>query len=135
MTTINRFEDIEAWKKARLLAKAIYQVTSLGTFAHDRALKDQMRRASVSVLSNIAEGFERDGSGEFKQFLAIAKASVGEVRAQLYVALDARLIDEAQFSHLHRLSIDTSNLLAGFIKYLSRTSVKGLKFKSPPTPN
>jgi len=87
---IKTFEDIESWKKARALTNEIYKITGAGTFARDFGLKDQIRRASVSILSNIAEGFERGGDKEFSQFLAIAKGSCGEVRAQLYIALDQK---------------------------------------------
>ncbi len=87
MAKIDRFEDIKAWQKARELNKEIYKISNNTLFEKDFGLKDQIRRASVSVLSNIAEGFERNGSKEFKQFLSIAKGSSGEVRAQLYVAL------------------------------------------------
>lgn len=83
---IKKFEEIESWKKARLLTSKIYQTTGTGNFARDFGLKDQIRRASISILSNIAEGFERGGDKEFLQFLAMAKGSCGEVRAQLYVA-------------------------------------------------
>ncbi len=85
MGTIKKFEDIEAWQKARELVKAIYRETNIGTFSKDYGLKDQMRRAAVSILSNIAEGFERGGDKEFVQFIAMAKGSSAEVRAQLYV--------------------------------------------------
>src|SRR5205085_12010986 len=88
MATFERFEDIEAWKKTRLLVNVIYKMTAVAEFARDYGLKDQIRRAAVSVLSNIAEGFEREGKTEFRRFLTIAKGSCGEVRAQLYVALD-----------------------------------------------
>ncbi len=88
MSGIHRFEDLIAWQKARVLTKAIYDVTSDGVFAKDFGLRDQIRRASVSIMSNIAEGFERRRTPEFKHFLNIAKASSAEVRSQLYVALD-----------------------------------------------
>jgi four helix bundle protein len=88
MANISKFEEIEAWCKARLLTKEIYAATSQGEFAHDFALRDQIRRASVSIMSNIAEGFERGGNKEFRQFLFMAKGSAGEVRSQLYIALD-----------------------------------------------
>lgn len=89
MSRIERFEDIEAWKKARELTKRIYEITDRGNLARDFGLKDQIKRSSISIMSNIAEGFERDGDNEFRQFLSIAKGSVGELKAQLYVALDA----------------------------------------------
>lgn len=94
MARLERFEDLEAWKTARELTNSIYQTTASGDFARDFGLRDQIRRASVSVLSNIAEGFERDGNKEFLQFLSLAKGSCGEVRAQLYIALDQRYIKE-----------------------------------------
>ena len=89
--TIKRFEQIEAWRKTRQLTASIYKVTSAGAFARDYGLRDQIRRAAVSSMSNIAEGFERDGNKEFIQFLSVAKGSTGEVRSQLYVAAGCRL--------------------------------------------
>ncbi|MBV9959442.1 MAG: four helix bundle protein, partial [Acidobacteria bacterium] len=106
MSRIKRFEDIEAWKISRELTRLIYQATARGEFGRDFGLRDQIRRASVSVLSNIAEGFERDGDREFLQFLTIAKGSCGEVRAQLYVALDQRYFDEAQFAYLTQKAME-----------------------------
>ena|SRR5208282_4613966 len=101
MSKILRFEEIESWKKARVLTNEIYQVTSLGGFARDFGLRDQIRRASVSAMSNIAEGFERGGNREFLQFLSNAKGSAGEVRSQLYVALDAGFINQKKFDDLY----------------------------------
>ena len=100
MAKIERFEDIDAWKKARELTKIIYEVTSQGKLATDFSLRDQLRRAAVSIMANIAEGFEREGNKEFRQFLATAKGSVGEVKALLYVALDAGLTSTEQFQRL-----------------------------------
>ena len=88
MAKIERFEDIEAWKRSRALTKKVYDCTKQRGFEKDFGLKDQIRRSSVSTMSNIAEGFERGGNQEFIQFLATAKGSSGEVRSQLYVALD-----------------------------------------------
>ncbi|MEA2084022.1 MAG: four helix bundle protein [Thermodesulfobacteriota bacterium] len=88
MAKIGKFEDIEAWKKARELTKEIYVISNEGPFARDFGLRDQVRRAAVSVMSNIAEGFDRGGNRELIQFLYIAKGSAAEVQAQLYVALD-----------------------------------------------
>ncbi len=92
MATFKKFEDIKAWQKSRELTNEIYEATAQGDFARDFGLKDQIRRAAVSIMSNIAEGFERSGTGEFVQFLAIAKGSSGEVRSQLYVALDQQYL-------------------------------------------
>ena len=122
MASIEKFEDIEAWQKARKLAREIYLITNQGDFAKDFGLRDQIRRAAVSVMSNIAEGFECGGDVEFRRFLAIAKGSTGEVKAQLYVALDVGLIDQTQFNKLYQLATETGNLIGGFIRYLSRGS-------------
>src|SRR6267142_2803435 len=100
MASFKSFEEIEAWKKSRELTKQIYKLTGVGAFAKDFGLKDQIRRACVSIMSNIAEGFERSGTGEFTQFLAMAKGSAGEVRSQLYVALDQRYLSEGEFAML-----------------------------------
>jgi four helix bundle protein len=97
-------------------------------FARDFGLRDQIRAAAVSVMSNIAEGYERDGNAEFRQFLYIAKASAGEVRSQLYVALDAGYIDELTFRRLTALAMDTIRLIRGFIRYLDNSEMHGQKF-------
>jgi len=119
MARIECFEDIEAWKAARELAGAIYRVSGEGAFARDYGLRDQIRRAAVSALSNIAEGFERDSDREFRRFLVIAKGSAGEVRAQLYVALDAGLISRAQFDDLTQQARALSRMISGFVTYLA----------------
>jgi four helix bundle protein len=118
MATFQRFEDIEAWKKARQLTKEIYSLSNEGIFAKDFGLKDQVRRAAVSVMSNIAEGFERSGTGDFLRFLAIAKGSAGEVRSQLYVAYDLAYVDEERFGKLMDAAMQISRLLAGLMGYL-----------------
>lgn len=97
MAKINSFEEIHAWQKARELTREIYKISNDGSFGKDYGLRDQIRRASVSIVSNIAEGFERNGSKEFKQFLSISKGSAGEVRAQLYIALDLEYITKEEF--------------------------------------
>ncbi|MBI5383358.1 MAG: four helix bundle protein [Verrucomicrobia bacterium] len=129
MATIERFEDIEAWKKARELTRDVYQVSSAGGLARDYGLRDQIRRAAVSGMSNIAEGFERGGNREFIQFLANAKGSTGEVRSQLYVALDARFITQPQFDQIYGEAQETSRLIAGFMRYLESSPFRGEKFK------
>jgi four helix bundle protein len=102
-----------AWQKARELTKSIYKTTRIGEFLKDFGLRDQIRRASVSIMSNIAEGFERGGRSEFHQFLVIAKGSCAELRSQLYVALDAEYIDIAIFRSLDNLAKETSRLIGG----------------------
>ncbi|MBL0331130.1 MAG: four helix bundle protein [Bacteroidetes bacterium] len=128
MAKINSFEDIQAWQKARELNKEIYKVSNGGAFSKDYGLRDQIRRASVSIVSNIAEGFERNGSKEFRQFLSISKGSAGEVRAQLYVAYDLDYITKEEFEKLNSLVFDTSRMISGFINYLRDSELKGAKF-------
>ncbi len=118
MTTISRFEDIEAWKTARQLTDLIYAQTGQGNFSRDFGLRDQIRRASVSIMSNIAEGFESRTDAQFANFLGMAKASAGEVRAQLYVALDQKYITEEQFRELYLLAEKCARQIANFVKYL-----------------
>ena len=129
MGKIERFEDIDAWKKARELTKIIYEVTAKGNLAADFSLRDQIRRAAVSIMANIAEGFEREGNKEFRQFLATAKGSVGEVKSLLYVALDNGLTSPEQFQQIMALANDASRLLAGFLRYLKTSDKKGSKFQ------
>lgn len=128
MATIQRFEDIEGWKRAREMTRWIYQVTSTGNFARDFGLRDQIRRASVSIMSNIAEGFERDGNKEFINFLSIAKASCGEVRSQLYVALDQSYISDTDFQWAYDNLCETSRILNGLMSYLRQNELKGRKY-------
>ena len=129
MAKIERFEDLECWKKGRELTKGIYEATSSGGFAKDFGLRDQIRRSAVSVMSNIAEGFERGGDKEFRQFLAMAKGSVGELKSHLYVALDIGLLSDERFSDLYQLASESGSLIAGLMRYLSRSGFKGSKFK------
>lgn len=128
MATIKRFEDLEVWKLAFDLAGEIYDLTQQGSFSKDFALRDQIRRSSISVFSNIAEGFERDGNKEFVNFLAIAKGSCGEVRAQLLFAHDRGYVSESELNILSEKLIRTSNQIAGFQKYLRETTLRGRKF-------
>jgi four helix bundle protein len=130
MAKIERFEDVEAWKKGRELRKSIYACSKAGKFATDYALRDQIRRASISITSNIAEGFEREGNREFLQFLANSKGSCGEVRDQLYVALDEQYITKEQFEVLYRNAMEVSRIISGFMKYLRQTDMRGNKFKT-----
>lgn len=111
---IERFEDITAWQKARILTKAIYHLTQSPAFARDYGLIRQVQRASVSIMSNIAAGCERNGHGEFHQFLSIAKASCAEVRSLLYVMLDAGYIDAVMFEHLHAQAEEVGRITGGF---------------------
>lgn len=111
---IRRFEEILGWQKARELVRAIYRVTDEGQFKRDFGLRDQIQRAGVSVMSNIAEGFARRNNKEFARFLDIAYASAAEVQSQLYVALDVGYLDATQFEHLFNLARETMALIVGF---------------------
>ncbi len=126
---IKTFEDIKSWKKARALTNEIYTVTGSGRFACDFGLKDQIRRASISILSNIAEGFERGGDKEFYQFLAIAKGSCGEVRAQFYIALDQQYVSQEVFDRLSKKATETSQLLSDFMRYLKVSTLRGSRYR------
>lgn len=130
MASIAKFEDIEAWKLARRATNRIYDVSSEGPFCRDFALVNQIRRASISIMSNVAEGFERDGNKEFIQFLAIAKGSCGEARSQLHIALDRNYIDQNTFDEIVGLLIETSKTISGFMKYLQGAKERGSKFRS-----
>ncbi len=113
MGRIERFEDLIAWQKARELTQAIYEVTRQGAFAKDFGLSGQIQRAAVSIMSNIAEGFERGGRGEFHQFLSTAKASCAEVRSQLYVSLDVGYLDKATFNRLMQQAEEVARIVGG----------------------
>lgn len=129
MATFKKFEDIEAWKKARALARKIYSASKQGHFARDFGLRDQIRRSAVSVMSNIAEGYDRNGTGEFIQFLAIAKGSAAEVQSQLYVAFDQTYIDRPEFDELKGLANETGRMIGGLMSYLRNSQFKGTKYK------
>lgn len=129
MATIKRFEEIAAWQRGRELVQEIYTLTSVGTFSQDWGLKDQIRRAAVSVCSNIAEGFERSGNKEFANFLWIAKGSAGEVASQLYHALDCAYIDKATFDDLRNKARHIGAMLYGLIKTLKTSELKGERYK------
>ena len=129
MNKIERFEDIIAWQKARVLTKEIYASTRIGQFARDYGLKDQIQRASVSTMANIAEGFERGGDREFIQFLSNSKGSCGEVKSHLYVALDQGYVPQISFDQLYGKADEISRLVSGFMTYLQQSQVGGHKFK------
>ena len=113
MARIERFEDLVAWQKARVLTRLIYQATQKERFSRDFGLSGQIQRAAVSTMSNVAEGFERGGRGEFHQFLSTAKASCAELRSQLYIALDAGYIDEHMFHEVRRQAEEVGRIIGG----------------------
>jgi four helix bundle protein len=126
---IEKFEDIMAWQKARLLTKEVYQCTGVGAFARDYGLKDQIQRASVSTMANVAEGFERGGDKEFIQFLSNSKGSCGEVKSHLYVALDQAYITPASFDQMYGQASEAGRLLSGFMTYLRESNLRGRKYR------
>ncbi len=129
MSTIQIFEDIEAWKRARKITKRIYGISSKGDLARDFGLKDQIRRSSVSIMSNIAEGFERGGNREFINFLSIAKGSCGETRSLLYVILDQEMIEDDDFRFISEELIQIGKMIGGLMNYLRSSDLKGPKYK------
>jgi len=131
MSTIKGFEDIESWQQSRILCKEVYAIINDGAFAKDYKLRDQINGASGSVMDNIAEGFERGGTREFIQFLYISKSSCGEVKSQLYRALDRNYITKERFEELSSLSDKIGRMIGGFISYLKQTEFKGHEFHEP----
>ena len=129
MASIRTFADLDAWRTARELTKLVYLATRSSAFSKDFGLRDQVRRACVSIMANVAEGFGRSGSGEFIQFLAIAKGSACEVASHVYVALDQDYISRPEFERLNELAERTVNLIGGLMKYLQQSTIKGAKYK------
>ena len=128
MGKIQKFEDIVAWQKARELTREVYAHSKTGAFAKDFGLKDQIQRASVSIMGNVAEGYDRGGDKEFIQFLSVSKGSCGEVKSHLYVALDQQYINSPQFNQLYNSADEVGRLLAGFMAYLKQSDLRGRKF-------
>ena len=118
MARIERFEDVIAWKKAMELCDLIYEFTNKEKFSRDFGLKDQIRRSSVSVVSNIAEGFERESTNQFIYFLTIAKGSAGELRTQIYIAKNQEYITIEEFDSIVTKVVEVSKTISGFMSYL-----------------
>lgn len=127
--TIERFEDLEIWQLARELCKFVYEITEKEPFCKDFTLRNQMRSSSGSVMDCIAEGFERDGTKEFINFLSIAKGSCGECRSQSYRAFDYNYIDQAILDDLLERTTTLSKKIASFMTYLKSSTFKGTKYK------
>lgn len=120
MATIKKFEDLEVWVQSMSLCTDIYKITNNDRFTKDYGLKDQIRRAAVSVPSNIAEGFERNGNKQFSYFLTVAKASCGEIRTQLNIAHNLNYLELYDFNIILEKCINTSKQISGLIKYIKR---------------
>jgi four helix bundle protein len=129
VATILRFEDLEVWQDARLLARNIFKVTSEPAFPGNFGFINQLNDAAGSIMDNIAEGFERGSRLEFINHLSFAKGSAGEVRSQLYRAFDRQYISQQKFDHLFETVTCVSKKLSNLIAYLNERNIKGLKFK------
>ena len=132
---VQNFEDLNVWKQARLLTQEVYRLTKTEKFSRDFGLRDQIQRAAISVMSNIAEGFERGGNQEFSQFLYIAKASYGEVRSQLYVAFDQGYVTHDETEKLRQSFKRLSGMISNLVTYMRQSEMRGEKFirsKSSP---
>jgi four helix bundle protein len=126
MGKINRFEEIESWKKGRELVKELFQVTGKGGFAKDLAFRDLLRRSATSVIVRIADGYEQgQWDPEFRKFLKVALGTTAEVRAQLYVALDNGYLSQEDFDKIYQLAVDTAKLLYGFLRYFDKRDREG----------
>jgi four helix bundle protein len=130
MANFNSLTEIKAWQAARELSKIVYDLTTKGTFARDFGLKDQINRATGSIMDNIAEGHERGGKNEFVNFLSYAKGSAGETLSQLYRALDRQHITEEQFNHTQSKTEEIGRMIGSLIGYLNGTTIRGPKFKN-----
>ena len=135
MPTIERFEDLQCWKSGRTLKRMLYRLTRKESFAQDRDLVSQIRRAAFSVTSNIAEGFERGGNRELVQFLATSKGSLGEIKDHLYTAIDEAYITQTEFDEAYHSTEETARLVGGFMSYLQRSEMTGPKFAARATRN
>ena len=121
---IEKFEELIAWQKARKLTAKIYEITNEGSFAKDYGLKDQVRRAAVSSMSNLAEGFERGSLAEFSRFLSISKGSCAELRTQLYIAFDVGYLEKRAFESLMAHAIEVGNIIGGLRAAVERKRMK-----------
>jgi four helix bundle protein len=130
MPTIQKFEDLEVWKKARMLSGKVYPLTFKEPIASDFRMKDQMRGSVGSIMDNIAEGFERGSKFEFINSLTISKGETGELKSQLYRCLDNKYISQKLFDELYSLADEVTKMITGFISYLNKSKIKGQKFKN-----
>ncbi len=130
MATIQKFEDLEVWKKARILSDKVYPLTFKEPFSSDFRIKDQMRGSVGSIMDNIAEGFEGGSKLEFINSLTTSKGETGELKSQLYRCLDNKYISQQLFDELYSLADEITKMITGFISYLNNSKIKGQKFKN-----
>ena len=129
MNTVKSFEDLIVWQKSRILAKNIFLLSEHYEIKRDFGLRQQILNSSGSVPDNIAEGFERDGNKEYRQFLSIAKGSVGELRSQLYRIFDRNILVKSEYEKLNNMTIEVSKMLSSMISKLNSSSYSGRKYK------
>jgi len=129
MATVQKFEDLAVWQKARLLSSKIYVLTFKKPISDDFRMKDQIRGSSGSIMDNIAEGFDRSSRLEFINALGIAKGETGELKSQLYRCLDVNYITTEVFNELYSIIDELTRMLTSFITYLNNSVIKGQKFK------
>lgn len=130
MSTFRSFEEIDAWRLARILARQIYIESGRAIGARDFSLQDQMRKSAVSIMANIAEGFERSGTKEFIQFLSLAKGSTGELKSHLFISYDLGYFDKRMFLNLTSQTNVVAAKIGALIQYLRKSSFRGSKFQS-----
>jgi four helix bundle protein len=130
MATVQKFEHLEVWKKARILSEKVYPLTFKEPISVDFRMKDQMRGSVGSIMDNIAEGFERGSKLEFINSLTISKGETGELKSQLYRCLDNKYISQKLFDELYSLADEVTKMITGFINYLNKSKIKGQKFKN-----
>lgn len=130
---ITRFEDLECWKEARNMVNRVYSVCRVIELKKDYSLTDQIRRAAVSIMANIAEGFARKGNKEFVQFLYISKSSAAELQSHLYIALDQGYLSKNEFEELYNISEKVQRMISNFIKYLTSTLKTQRTQRTPQT--
>jgi four helix bundle protein len=130
MSKVSRFEDLVVWQKARVLSFKVYQISADGPIIKDYGFKELIRRSSVSISSNIAEGFERGGNKEFLQFLSIAKASAAETRSLLYLASDLEYISKAESDNLIAEASEVARMISSLMSYLKGSDKSGAKYVS-----
>ena len=129
MATIEKFEDLRSWKLGRELVKSFHAIALKSPLCKDHILHNQMHRAAISIVANLAEGFDRNGNKEFKQFAYIAKGSTAEFRALLYLAMDLDYVTQDQFEQLSKLTIEIGKTIRGMISYLQNNPERGMKAK------
>lgn len=130
MASISKLEEIRVWQESRMLIKSVFELTSRKEFEKEFFLKDQIKRSAISIMSNIAEGFGRGGNKEFNQFLYIANGSLNELKSQLYIAFDLKLIIESDLDSFLPIIFKIENMIKAFSRQLKNSEFTGVKFKS-----